>query len=67
VIAAEPLLLHIPRAGLLWLGAGGIAYTIGVVFFAIDNRVRYAHFIWHLFVVAGTACHFVAVFGYAGP
>ncbi len=65
LIAAKTLLENIPTAGLLWLLAGGIAYTLGVVFFALDERVRFAHFVWHLFVIAGTACHFVAVLKYA--
>lgn len=65
VIAAKTLLASIPAAGLLWLLAGGIAYTLGVVFFVLDERVRFAHFVWHLFVIAGTACHFVAVLRYA--
>ncbi len=65
LIAAKTLLEIIPTAGLLWLLAGGIAYTLGVVFFALDDRVRFAHFVWHLFVIAGTACHFVAVLRYA--
>lgn len=65
VIAARPLSEHLPASGLGWLIAGGLAYTLGVVFFALDSRVRYGHFIWHLFVLAGTACHAVAVFGYA--
>ena len=41
------------------------AYTGGVVFFVFDSRWRYAHFVWHLFVLAGTACHFFAVLWYA--
>jgi hemolysin III len=65
VIAAGPLSVNVPAAGLAWLIAGGLAYTLGVIFFAFDSRVRYGHFIWHLFVLAGTACHYVAVFGYA--
>ncbi len=65
LIAIEPLWLHVPMGGLLWLLAGGIAYTVGVAFFAADGRVRYSHFIWHLFVIAGTACHFIAVLWYA--
>jgi hemolysin III len=65
VIAAVPMFQRVPTAGLLWLAAGGLAYTLGVVFFALDNRVRYAHFIWHLFVLAGTVCHFFAVLWYA--
>jgi len=65
VIAAEPLSERVPPAGLLWLVAGGLAYTIGVFFFALDSRLRYGHFIWHLFVMAGTACHYFAVLWYA--
>lgn len=65
VIAARPLLLHVPVAGLAWLAGGGIAYTAGVAFFAADHRIRYAHFVWHLFVLAGTSCHFFAVLWYA--
>lgn len=65
VIAAHPLTERVPASGLLWLVAGGLAYTIGVVFFAFDSRLRYGHFVWHLFVMAGTACHYFAVLGYA--
>ena len=61
VIAIKPLWMSVSAWGLFWLLAGGIAYTLGVVFFALDHRVRYAHFIWHLFVIAGTTCHFFAV------
>jgi hemolysin III len=64
IIAVRPLWLYLPRTGLLWLVAGGLAYTVGVAFFAAE-RMRYAHLVWHLFVMAGTACHFVAVFRYA--
>ena len=65
VIAIGPLLERVPLPGLLLLGAGGLAYMAGVAFFAIDSRLRYGHFIWHLFVLAGTSCHFFAVLGYA--
>jgi hemolysin III len=65
IIAVKPLWLNMPSWGLFWLLAGGAAYTAGVGFYAA-NRVRYAHFIWHLFVIAGTACHFIAVLIYAG-
>jgi hemolysin III len=65
VVAIKPLLLKMPPWGLLWLVAGGVAYTAGVFFFAADSRIRYGHFVWHLFVIAGTACHFVAVLIYA--
>src|SRR5450759_323542 len=64
VIAAKPLWLHVPGWGLFWLGAGGIAYTVGVGFYTA-RHMRYAHFVWHLFVLTGTACHFVAVLNYA--
>ena len=65
VIAAHPLSERVPTSGLLWLVAGGLAYTAGVVFFAFDSRLRYGHFIWHLFVMTGTACHYFAVLWYA--
>jgi hemolysin III len=57
----RPLALAIPLSALLCLIAGGIAYTAGTLFFAND-RLRYGHFVWHLFVLAGTSCHFAAVF-----
>jgi hemolysin III len=60
-IANHPVAFAIPLQVLIWLLAGGIAYTTGVLFFATD-RLRYNHFIWHLFVLAGSGCHFVAVY-----
>jgi len=57
----HPLALAIPLSALLCLIAGGIAYTAGTLFFA-NERLPYGHFIWHLFVLAGTSCHFAAVF-----
>ena len=65
LIAAKPLMASIAPPGLVLLAAGGLAYTLGIVFFALDSRMRYGHFVWHLFVVAGTTCHFFAVLGYA--
>lgn len=64
LIAAKPMWDAMPAWGLFWLAAGGIAYTVGVGFYAAE-RVRYAHSVWHLFVLAGTACHFVAVLRFA--
>jgi hemolysin III len=64
LIAIKPLWLRVPSWGLFWLLAGGIAYTVGVVFYAA-KRVCYNHFVWHLFVITGTACHFIAVLRFA--
>ena len=60
---ATPLIQRLPQSGMLWLRAGGIAYTVGVVFFMLDSRMRYAHAVWHGFVVVGTNCHFAAILG----
>ncbi len=65
VIAIKPMWQLIPAWGLFWLVAGGLSYTAGVAFFATDSRLRYGHFVWHLFVALGTACHCVAVLYYA--
>lgn len=63
LLAAYPLAGHITSSSLSWLISGGVAYTVGVFFFASDARVRFNHFIWHLFVMLGSACHFLAVLG----
>lgn len=65
VVAARPLIVAGPTAGLLGLIAGGLSYTAGVAFYATDSRLRYGHLVWHLFVLAGTACHYFAVLWYA--
>lgn len=64
VVAIDPLLERLPSAGLALLVAGGVSYTVGVAFFVADSRMRYGHFIWHLFVLCGTVCHFFAVLWY---
>ena len=64
IVAVKPILQLMPLPGVLWILAGGLAYTGGLVFFAAP-RLRYAHFIWHLFVLMGTTCHFFAVLWYA--
>jgi hemolysin III len=64
VIAAPHILFRMPVAAIVWLLAGGIAYSGGVVFFRAHS-LRYSHFAWHLFVIAGTACHFFAVLWYS--
>lgn len=65
VVAAAPLVQRMATAGLVWLVAGGLCYTLGALLFLLDNRLRYAHAVWHLFVLCGSVCHFFAAFGYA--
>jgi hemolysin III len=65
LVAVVPVVRHVPAPGLLLLLAGGLAYTIGVGFFLTDHRVRFGHFVWHLFVLTGTVFHFFAVLWYA--
>jgi hemolysin III len=64
VIATRPILVKVPLPGILWIVAGGLAYTGGLFFFGM-HRLRFNHFIWHLFVMAGTICHFFAVLWYS--
>lgn len=63
LIAINPLLEALGKAGLYWLAAGGAAYTIGIVY-AFDKRYRHWHGIWHLFVIAGSLFHFIAILFY---
>lgn len=63
VVAAGPVVAHVPGGAIGWLVAGGLLYSAGVVFFA-SERLRYAHAVWHLFVLGGSVCHYVAVLGY---
>jgi hemolysin III len=65
VVAARPLIHALPWGGLLWMLAGGLAYTLGVYFFA--SKTKFAHMVWHLFVIAGSLCHFFAVLFYVIP
>lgn len=64
LIAIKPLVSLMEPAGLVWLSLGGLFYSAGVVFYLL-NHIRYAHFIWHLFVLSGTTCHFFAVLWFA--
>jgi hemolysin III len=64
VLAVQPLWNSLPAWGIFWLVAGGAMYTLGVIFFVYDHRLRYNHFIWHLFVLLGTVCHVVTILGY---
>ncbi len=63
VLIIRPLAAHLHFDGMIWLVAGGLAYTGGVLFYHWE-RMKYSHLVWHLFVLAGTACHFVAVYRY---
>lgn len=65
VFAVGPLVEHMPAAGLALLVAGGLSYTLGALVFLLDNKLRYAHFVWHLFVLGGSVCHFFAALWYA--
>jgi hemolysin III len=64
VLAVVPLIDALGRAGFAWLAVGGVFYTVGIIFYVLDTRLKHAHGIWHLFVIAGSAAHYVAVFRY---
>jgi len=64
VMALKPLMARLPLSGGVWLLVGGLFYTLGVIFYALDKRVRHFHGIWHLFVIAGSLCHYVTIYGY---
>lgn len=64
LVAVKPLLAALGSSGFIWLAAGGVFYTVGILFFAFDSRIRHFHGIWHLFVIAGSLLHFVAVMFY---
>jgi len=66
VFAVLPLFHAIGWGGIAWMGAGGLAYTLGIVFFALD-RLRYFHATWHVFVLAGSVAHFFAILFYVVP
>ena len=61
VVVAQPMLASLPPLGLKLLVAGGVAYSLGSVFFLLDRRMPYSHLVWHLFVITGSTCHFLAV------
>jgi hemolysin III len=64
VVALVPMVDALGRAGFAWVASGGLFYTVGIVFYALDARLKHAHGIWHLFVLAGSAAHFVAILMY---
>ena len=61
LVAIKPLLASLGLAGFIWLAGGGVFYTVGIIFFAFDERFRHWHGIWHLFVIAGSLMHFIAI------
>lgn len=67
VFAIKPMYAVISGKGLFWIVAGGLFYTLGVLFFAIDKKVSYFHAVWHVFVLLGSICHFFTVLWYVIP
>ena len=61
LVVGRPMLDSLPPQGLQLLVAGGVAYSLGSLFFLIDRRMPYSHLVWHLFVITGSTCHFLAV------
>ncbi|UZJ60771.1 hemolysin III family protein [Pseudomonas sp. KU26590] len=64
LVAVKPLIAALGMAGFIWLALGGLFYTVGIIFFAFDTKVRHFHGVWHLFVIAGSLLHFVAITRY---
>ena len=63
-LPALPLIGHVPSGCVMWMAIGGVSYTLGVVFLMLDSRISYFHAVWHIFVIAASACHFYAIFTY---
>ncbi|MCW9004016.1 MAG: hemolysin III family protein [Gammaproteobacteria bacterium] len=64
LVALKPLLAALPMTGFWWLLTGGLFYTVGIVFYIFDKKVNHFHGVWHLFVLAGSACHYFTVLLY---
>jgi len=62
VVAVMPLWEALTPSGFAWLVAGGLFYTVGIIFYVADQRIRHGHGVWHLFVLGGSSCHFFTVF-----
>ena len=67
IIAVKPIYTSLPKNALMWLLLGGAFYTLGIFFFAIDKKFSFFHAIWHLFVLAGSICHYIMIFVYIIP
>lgn len=66
IVAIKPIYEALPATGLAWLVAGGLSYTLGVIFYMWD-RLRFGHAVWHLFVLGGSICHFFLILFYVVP
>lgn len=66
VVVLKQMSANVPLGGLIWLGAGGVVYTLGVIFYAL-KKIPYTHAVWHVFVLGGSICHFFAVLLYLAP
>lgn len=64
IVGVKPLIAALGGDGFLWLAAGGLFYTVGIAFYATDHKLRHGHGIWHLFVLGGSICHYIAVLFY---
>jgi hemolysin III len=64
LVAAQPLVAALPLGGLIWLALGGVCHSVGIYWFIHDEKIRHGHGIWHLFVLAGSACQFISVAAY---
>ncbi len=67
IMAIQPMSVRLPGMALFWILAGGLMYTIGTLFLTNDGKVRYFHAVWHLFVIGGSICHYVAVINFTLP
>jgi hemolysin III len=67
IVAIRPLIMEVPAGGLYWLAAGGLFYSVGIIFYLRSIKNRFNHVIWHLFVLGGAISHFFAIFGYVLP
>ena len=66
LVAINELVANLPVSGIIWLAVGGVVYTVGVVFYVL-HRIPYTHALWHVFVLAGSICHYVAILLYLAP
>ena len=67
VVSVPALVGIVPIAAFWWMLVGGLCYTIGTLFLWNDYKVRHFHAIWHILVIAGSACHFMAIFNFVAP